>query len=605
MPLLADSARQMAAGLTIMALVIAGLVLGQSVLIPLAGAAIVAFMLSPIVRWLGVRRMPRAVSVALVIGAALGVLVAITVVLSAELLSVTARLDDYKQNIVAKARAITALGKDDGVIKRAADAIDRLGIELEKELRPDPSRAPAAVVVRDANDGETGFLPMLGRVVHPIAMAGLTLLFSLFLLLQHQDLRDRIVRILGTDNMSETTGAMTEAGTRLSQLFLAQLSLNVGYGVFAGLVLWSVGVPGALLWGALASLMRFVPFIGSFIASVPPILLAAGVEPGWGLVIFTALFFLVSETATGHLIEPLVLGRSVGLSPLALIAAASFWTLLWGPIGLLLSAPLTIAIVVMGRYLPGLSFLSVLLGDEPALTPEQELYHRLLSNDALASSDEIDVARESRSLAYAMDQVVLPALRLAGADARIGRMTNERATRLRDTLEEALAELLELEPEPEISRGAVRVVLIAGRGEVDLAASRALSLLIRASLRCEVLASQVATGLTALADARHNTVHASPAAVVVVSVGGLPVRQLQLIAQRAARDFPSSRVVTVARADAIGFGPRTNPDGEPALKLSSVVELMAVLLAATRPATADATTTTTDQLNPIAAVNPG
>lgn len=571
MPLVADNARQMAAALIVLSVIVAAVVLGRAVLMPLALAMIASFMLAPIVRWIGARGVPNALSVGGVLAMAIAAFVAIALVFSTQLLSVTASLEDYKTNIIDKARSVAAVTRDDGLIKRAANVIDRLGNEIAREIQKGQVAKDGAVIVRT----EESDIAMAGRnlagLMQPLAEVGLFVLFTLFLLLQHQDLRDRVVRVLGTDHMSETTGALTEAGSRLSRLFLSQAILNGAYGVVVGVVLGAAGLPGALLWGVLAALMRFVPFVGSFVAAVPPILLAAGVDAGWGLALFTALFFLVSEIVIGQLIEPLVLGRSVGLSPFAIIAATSFWTIVWGPIGLLVAVPLTVSLVVIGRFLPGLSFLDVLLGDEPALSPQQQLYHRLLSGDALGVAEQISLAKRESSLAQVADQIVLPALGLAAADAQAGRLTKERTQEMRETLAEA--ELLSIESEaggePD-DAAETSVLVVPARGDADRAAAHLVAMILSSASQASARASDLPTGLMALAGARQLEGAAALSDIVIVSVGGTTRRQLELMMERARREFPTCRVTTLAQERGGGTG-----TGMPGGHVTSLVELLA------------------------------
>lgn len=571
MPLVADNARQMAAALIVLSVIVAALVLGRAVLMPLALAMIVSFMLAPIVRWIGARGVPNAPAVGAVLATAIAAFVAIALVFSTQLLSVTASLEDYKTNIIDKARSVAAVTRDDGLIKRAANVIDRLGNEIAREIQKGQVAKDGAIIVRT----EESDIAMAGRnlagLIEPLAEVGLTVLFTLFLLLQHQDLRDRVVRVLGTDHMSETTGALTEAGSRLSRLFLSQAILNGAYGVVVGVVLAAAGLPGALLWGVLAALMRFVPFVGSFVAAVPPILLAAGVDPGWNLALFTALFFLVSEIVIGQLIEPLVLGRSVGLSPFAIIAATSFWTIVWGPIGLLVAVPLTVSLVVIGRFLPGLSFLDVLLGDEPALSPQQQLYHRLLSGDALGVAEQISLAKGEARLALVADQIVLPALGLAAADVQAGRLTKERTQEMRETLAEA--ELLSIESEvggEPAGAADTSVLVVPARGDADRAAAHLIATIVSSAGQASARASDLPTGLMALAGARQLEGAAALSDIVIVTVGGTTRRQLELMMERARREFPMCRVTTLSQERGGGTG-TAMPGGH----VTSLVELLA------------------------------
>jgi predicted PurR-regulated permease PerM len=606
MTMLTASVRHLAAALVVGALAVAALVLGQAILIPLAGATIVSFMLAPIVRWLSARGLPHGLSVAGVLVIVLSMLVGATMMLSIELLSITARISDYRENLTAKVRTVLVLGRDDGVFKRAADSIDQLTEALGHELaRPtgrdaqttDPSGAPIAVTTVD--NSPSAAIARFTAWAEPGAKFALLLLFTLFLLLQHQDMRDRIVRVFGTDHLTETTSAMSDAGKRLSRLFLAQALMSAAYGVVIGLVLWTAGVPGALLWAVVSALMRFVPFIGSYIAAVPPILLAASVDPGWGLAIFTAIFFVVSELVMGNLVEPLVLGRRVGLSPFAMIAAASFWTLVWGTVGLLLAAPLTMTLVVLGRYVPGLAFVSILLGDEPALEPHQELYHRLLSGDALAAAEHIETASEASNLVQTTDGLLLPALMLAANDARNGRLSQAQATAIHEAVEEAIELVPGLGTPQQNEDTDVEALVVPVRGEIDITAAIFLARLISAR-SCQA-ASSHATGLTALASIARRDGEAPLSAIVIANVGGIPRRQLQFIAARAARDHPGARILVLAPTTSRDATSQTHPEAQAvAQEMSTVAELLANLEIEKNNPTADPTQCDDHPVSPTA-----
>ncbi|MBS0244856.1 MAG: AI-2E family transporter, partial [Proteobacteria bacterium] len=360
--------------------------------------------------------------------------------------------------------------------------------------------------------------------------AGLALLFALFLLLQQNDMSDRVIRLLGTENLSDTSGAMTEAGSRLSKLFLAQATINTGFGIVIGVGLWLIGLPGVLVWGIIAAMSRFVPFIGALLAAIPPIVIAAGIEPGWSAVIATVILFLVCEILAANVIEPLVLGHQVGLTPLSMVLAASFWSLIWGPVGLLLSAPLTMTFVVLGRYMAGLSFLSVLLGDEAPLTRAQELYRRLLSRDSISAASQIEDAIEESSVSKVADSVVLPALNLAAVDEREGRLEPRQLAFVGESLVEMsdLVDALSTEPR---STETGRVLVVPARGDIDAAMSTVLARMISATTERPASVPARMRGLSALTASDSKDGEGELDAIVVATAGAVPPRQLRLISE--------------------------------------------------------------------------
>ena len=368
----------------------------------------------------------------------------------------------------------------------------------------------------------------------------------MFLLLQYQDLRDRVVRVVGTAHMSNTTSAMSEAGDRLSQLFLMQAILNSAFGIAVGVTLWFIGIPNAPLWGVLSAFMRFVPYVGSVLAAIPPLLLAAAVDPGWGMLFATLAVFLIGEPLMGHVIEPLVLGKKAGISPFAMIASASFWTIVWGPIGLILAAPLTMTLVVLGRYVTGLEFFSVLLGDEPALSPEEQFYHRLLSDDSISASQKFEAALESNPIADVTDTLVLPALRFAAIDHRRGRLNREQALQLAETtnhLRERITDLEDIDLEKEAIKGQAKILILAGRGSIDSAAAAFIASVLQSTLASSISVMSESSGLTALSSARGEQQKTPINVLVVATVGGMEQQQLQFLVKRAAKQFATAEVI--------------------------------------------------------------
>ncbi len=587
MPLIADSIRNLSASLTVMAIVIAGLLLGRDVLIPLALATLLAFILAPIVRALVARRVPRGLSVTAVMISVVIIIVGASALFSAQMLSLTAELGTYKANLVEKARTLSGSGSTEGVIKRAVDSVDALEKEIKREWsrsqsQPEGKPGESAPVVVTRESGSDAFWSNVHVVGAPLAQAALTFLFTLFLLLQHNDLRDRVVRVVGTDNMSEVTAAMGDAGERLSQLFLMQAGLNAGFGVFIALALWLIGVPNPVLWGVVTFLMRFVPFVGSFISAIPPLLMAASVEPGWATFVATLLTFAIGEPLMGHIIEPFVLGRRAGLSPFSMVAAASFWTLIWGPVGLLLAAPITMAVVVLGRYVPGLEFLSVLLGDEPALKPEQEFYHRILSGDAIAAAEQVENTLAESSLADASDKIVLSGLGLAAADHRRARLEPEQIASLKSGVAQ-VSELLAdaVDERPTTDRAASHTLLIPARGPIDLTATRFVADIMGLSACGTSHTAGQGSGLTALSDAKAEFKDTTFDSIVVVTVGGIDQQHLRFIIRRARRDFSSARLVVLdwgRSAEGVDFG-------DEVVLCTKLVEVMGALDCARKPET--------------------
>jgi predicted PurR-regulated permease PerM len=281
-------------------------------------------------------------------------------------------LPRYQSTLREKIQNLRGVAAGTGTLERASEVLQNLSREIDRPNITGPSPAapsalpmspdrPIPVEVRQPDPGALQTLAaLIAPLIHPLATTGIVVIFIIFILIQKQDLRNRLVRLAGSRDLQRTTAAIDDAGQRLSRLFLAQLALNAGFGLVIGTGLWFIGVPSAPLWGMLAMILRFVPYIGPPIAAIFPLILAAAVGTGWSMVIWTGALFLVVETIVGNAVEPVVCGHSTGLSPVAIIASATFWTWLWGPIGLILATPLSVCVVVLGRHVDRLKFLDVM-----------------------------------------------------------------------------------------------------------------------------------------------------------------------------------------------------------------------------------------------------
>jgi predicted PurR-regulated permease PerM len=501
--------------------------------------------LVPVVRWLERHSLPEWLAVSSVIVVVTGLLLGASVALSSQLLSLAADLPAYRSNVVEKVHAVVGSSVPSGVVSRAIDAVEtyqqmidrelKLGVDTSPSTTPDPdAKAQSKVVV--AQDTGLGAWRGIEILAEPLTQAALTFLFTLFLLMQYKDLRDRVVRVFGTDNMTETTAAMSDAGERLSALFIGQVILNASFGIFVACALLIIGVPNAPLWGVVAFVMRFVPFIGSYVAAIPPILLAAAVDPGWSKTLWTLAVFVIAEPIMGQVIEPFFLGKRAGLSPFAMIIAASFWTLLWGPLGLVLAAPLTLVLVVLGKYIPNLEFVSVLLGDEPPLSEQHEFYHRLLSGDSFEAVDQIEEESEDSSSEAVLDRLVFPALSLAVTDRRRGRLDSEAIKELEETIEEVSSKAF---PVSDVERAPVLVIPV--RGTFDIVAARFAIGAINAKAPGAARAILSSSGLTALSSVDQDS-EAPPVRVVFVTIVGIAEKTSAFLARRAAEKFSGAQI---------------------------------------------------------------
>ena len=445
-------------GLLIGAIVIAGLYFGREVLLPLALAILLSFVLTPPLLLLRRIKLPRVVAVSIVVGAAFAIILALGWVISREVTQLASNLPSYQYTLSEKIKSLRESMPRSPTMERAGEALSELQKELATpEVEPakpkvgadaaHPDDKPMQVEIREHEpSGMELFQRIAGTVLPPLATAGIVLLFVVFILHQREDLRDRLIRLFGGSDLQRATATLNDAATRLSRYFLSLTAINFSFGAVITLALWLIGIPSPIVWGVLAALMRFVPFIGPYIAAAFPVLLAAVVDPGWSTVLLTAALFLVTELTMGQVVEPLVFGRGTGITPLAVIVSTVFWTWLWGPLGLLLAMPITVFLAVLGRHVEGLQFFEILLSDEPALTPEESFYQRALSGDAAEATYEAERCLNEQSLESCLDRVALSALRLAERDARRGLLDEEQAAKIADTVKEMLADLADFEP---------------------------------------------------------------------------------------------------------------------------------------------------------------
>jgi predicted PurR-regulated permease PerM len=435
----------LASGLIVATLIILFLYIGREILEPLVIASLLGFILAPLIRRLrgwGLWRVPSVILTVLVAIAILGALGSTIVFQVAQLAE---ELPKYESNLRAKIRALGGGALTSSALERASDTLKDLQNEISKSgaaAAPTKGQKPLVVEVHTPEPkGLESIVNVVRPLLSPLATTALAILFLMFILLQREDIRDRLLRLAGTADLQRSTAALDDAASRLSRFFLMQTILNTGFGMVIGTGLWIIGVPNAVLWGILAGLMRFVPFVGSIIAAFFPIMLAGAVDPGWTMVLATAALFIVAEPLAGHVIEPVLYGQHTGLSPVAIVVSTLFWALLWGPIGLLLATPLTVCLVVLGRHIEALEFIEVLLGDEPALEPEERFYQRLLAGDATEAADQAEKQLKEQSLSAYYDSVPMKAFALAQTDAARGKLPRDKQLAMRDTMAEVVDDL--------------------------------------------------------------------------------------------------------------------------------------------------------------------
>ena len=437
--------------ITIVGLVGSALYVGREIFIPIAIAILLSFVLAPLVRRLRKWQVSRGLSVFIVVAVAFVVIFGLGAVLTRQMTQLASDLPRYETTIVNKIASVRGAAASSHIFSGASKALRTFGAQLTRATKnaepqaaaPAPNAVnPIPVEVHQPPPGSLDILMSVAApVLEPLATAGIVLVFVIFILLQREDLRDRLIRLAGSRDLQRTTAAIDDAAHRLSRYLLAQTTINASFGLIVGVGLTIIGVPGALLWGILAMLMRFVPYIGPFVAALFPIGLAAAVDPGWSMALETAAIFVIGEPVIGQFIEPMVYGHSTGLSPIAVVISATVWTWLWGPVGLILATPLTVCLVVLGRHVDRLEFLDVLLGDAPPLSPVESFYQRMLAGHSSEAAEQAEKYLKTGTLAGYYDEIALPGLALAQSDVRRGFLDEERQGRLLETIEELVDNL--------------------------------------------------------------------------------------------------------------------------------------------------------------------
>ena len=403
----------------IIALVVAGLYWLQAVLIPMALAVLLTFLLSPVVGILQRRGLGRVPSVLVTVLLALSVLGAIGWTLTRQLVTLADELPQYSLNIHQRIADLRGASKGGSVEKVQKTVEDVVG-EIQKTDKSGPTREKPVTVALE----RPSILAHLPTLLQALASAGVVTVLTIFMLLERREFRDRVILLIGYRRMTATTRALDEAEARISRYLLMQSIINGSFGVAVGLGLFLIGVPYAVIWGSLTAALRFIPFVGSSLAGLLTLALSLAVFPGWREPALVVGLFLVLDLVI-MVIEPWLYGQSAGVSQVALLVAVTFWAWLWGPVGLLLATPLTVCLIVLGKHLPALGFIVVLMGDRPVIEAKARYYQRLLARDQDEATDIVEayVSADGRESVY--DEVLLPALYYAKQDRDRGLLTED------------------------------------------------------------------------------------------------------------------------------------------------------------------------------------
>lgn len=524
--------------LTALVLVVGIVYVGKAVLVPLALAGLLTFILTPLVTAVqgrGLGRVPAALSV-----------VSITLLLAGavgwgagtQVARLVSDLPTHRTEIQSKIAHLR--GSGGGLVSRLLDTFRLKEPPKPPEAREQEEKQKQVVVVRqDQPTTVEGVWSVAAAVLEPAADAGLVLILVVFMLIRREDLRNRFIGLLGHGRLTGTTRVLVESANRLSRFLLMQLSINAAFGIALGIVLLLIGVPYWFLWGFLAFVLRFVPYIGTWLAAALPTLLSFAISPGWVQPLLVLGAFVVMDLITANAIEPLLFGHSTGVSPVALLVAAVFWTWVWGPIGLVLSTPLTVCLVVLGQHVPRFRFLSLLLGDQPALAPHATFYQRLLAGDTREAAAVARGAAQSGGLESVPDDVILPALRLARRDRQSGGLTADDETFILEATRQVLGELANAPAEPETTAPTATLLGYPSHDRSEELAVRMLEMALNGtSVRVEALTTRT---MPADLEATIERERVSLFFIAVIPPGGLP--QCRYLCRRLRRKFPDLPIV--------------------------------------------------------------
>lgn len=456
--------------------IVAVLYVARDFLLPIALAIFVAFVLAPLVRRLERTGLGRGLATILTMGVVGVVVGAIGWVLVIQLRLFADSMPEYRQNVRAKAADVREL--IESRIAEATNTVRTLGEDLSSSVPgADAVETIPVVPVTDATNGSwLGLQDALGSVAAFSAVAALVFLFAFVMLLRWEDLLDRVLALAGENDLDVTSRAAKEASAKVGLYMRRQLLVNGIHGTAVALILWGVGVPTPLVWGFLGATLRFVPYLGPIIGTAAPILVSFASSDGWTQTWLTAGALVGLEVITNNVLEPWIYGACTGISPLALLVSAAFWTWIWGVMGLVLSTPLTVCLLVIGKRYRSLRFFDVLFSDEPALPSRSRLYHRLLANDQDEAWEVLREEVERTSLVDATDRTLIPALGLAGtarSDGRLDAEARERVGVLAHGLVDELEELPRTPPSP-APTGAARVLCFPARDSFDAVGGRIL-----------------------------------------------------------------------------------------------------------------------------------
>ncbi|HSF57151.1 MAG TPA: AI-2E family transporter [Candidatus Binatia bacterium] len=533
-------------------LIIASFYWAQAVLIPIAISILLTFLLTPVADSLERLGLGRVFSVILIVILVFSFLFALGWVVTVQLTSVANELPTYRKNIEKKIADIRGAGKG-GVIEKVQETAEEVKKELEKKdeaakIQPKPRE----VVVQGEQASTFWPLPLdIAPMFERLASAGLAIVLVIFMLIQREDLRNRLIHLVGYGRLTTTTRALEEASQRISRYLLMQSIINASFGIAVGIALYLIGLPYALLWGFLAAMLRFIPYVGPWVAAIMPGALSLIVFEGWMWPALVVAVFLVLELINNMILEPLLYGESAGVSEVGLLVAVAFWTWLWGPVGLLLATPLTVCVVVLSKYVPQLDFISVLMSDEPVMQSNVSYYQRLLARDQDEAEEILEAYLKSHPPERVYDDVLIPALNDVKKDFDFGKLDEGNQHFIFKATREILEDLNGLNPDASSSPAAmikkasppttarVRILGLPVRDEADeLALLMCRQLLTPSRYEMEVLPDEALTS-----EVVDQVAEKCPALLCIVSLPPGGLAQTRYLCKRLRSRFPDTKIL--------------------------------------------------------------
>ena len=525
--------------------VVATLRYAQEFFLPLVLAGLLSFLLSPLVRRLERWRIGRVGAVLMTAALAFVMIGGLTYLVTSQFLDLARSLPKYRSNLIARVGSLKT--NQNNPLRLAVQTISEVTAALNKpeDTTPAPTaentRPTRVEVVQTADSGSIQMLMgVLWPVVGPLANSFVVIVIVIFMLMAGTDLRDRLIHLVGRGRLRVTTQALDEVGQRISRYLRAQVMVNASFGIAIGTGLYFIGIPNAVFWGLLGMVLRFLPYIGAWIAAALPLALAIAIFESWTQPLLTIGLFVIVELVVANVVEPWLYGASTEISPLAVVVSALFWTWLWGGVGLVLATPLTVCLAVAGKYLPGLAFLDLLMGDKPSIATGDRLYQRLLALNEEEASEIIEKHTREQSALSAFDDAVLPALRNIEADFRAGVLSDDARGEACQILRQIISDLPVPSPTPEAATMETAMILCipASHEGDELAALMLAHVLAESGVAASVLSSKLLAG-----ESVEQAVELAPPIVCISSLPPVSTIAARALCKRLRARLPSARIV--------------------------------------------------------------